>query len=400
MLGTGSFNTATCEDSGQNAVAGSGAFLGRFSQLTFLSAPLTIDLPTATALRRKNLTREHRFLPMTINLVTGASGFIGGHLVRSLVEQGQQVRCLIRSTSKTDHLQGLDVEYVVGDVMQADSVAKAVTGVDRVYHAAGVVSALLGKTMMQVNTHGTHTVARACANQTSPPVLVVVSSIAASGPTERGKVKTESEPSVPVSEYGRSKRGGEVAAEMLAGQVPITVVRPGIVFGPGDRLLLPAFRAVRSMRVHVVPGMRPPPLSYVYVEDLVKLLGNAARSGRRLPAERQRHNGDGYYFACAPEYPNYSEFGRMLREAVGRRFAPIVHLPEPLPTLFASLQEVAARVTGTAQPLNRDKIREALVQSWACSGAAAARDIGFHPTKSLAERVRTTAQWYIDHGWL
>jgi nucleoside-diphosphate-sugar epimerase len=337
---------------------------------------------------------------MTLNLVTGASGFIGGHLVRSLVERGQQVRCLIRSASKTDHLRDLDVEYVVGDVTRADSLAQAVHGVDRVYHAAGVVSALLGKTMMQVNTHGTHAVVRACADQASPPVLIIVSSIAASGPTQRGKIKTESEPNRPVSEYGRSKRGGEVAAEMLAGDVPITVVRPGIVFGPGDRLLLPAFRAVRTMRIHVVPGMQPPPLSYVYVKDLVELLCNAARSGRRLPAERRGCNGDGYYFACAPEYPNYSEFGRMLREAVGRRFAPIVSVPEPLPTLIASLQEVTARLTGTAQPLNRDKIREALVPSWACSGAAAARDIGFHPAKSLAERIRTTAQWYIDHGWL
>lgn len=340
------------------------------------------------------------FRAMTINLVTGASGFIGGHLVRSLVEQGQRVRCLVRPTSDIDHLRDLDVEFLTGDVTDPASVAKAVDGVDRVYHVAGVVVALRSRTMMQVNTHGTDIVVKACASQTQPPVLVIVSSIAAAGPTTRGRLKTESDPSTPISNYGRSKRGGEVAAERLANKVPITVLRPGIVFGPGDRLLLPAFRAVRLTRLHVVPGMQPPPLSYIYVSDLVDLLCRAAESGRRLPARRPGHNGDGYYFACIPEHPNYCQFGRMLRHAVGRRHAPIVSVPEPVPTLIAGIQELAGLVTGTAQPLNVDKIREALVPSWACSGAAAARDIGLQPAKSLAERLRSTAQWYLDHNWI
>jgi nucleoside-diphosphate-sugar epimerase len=272
--------------------------------------------------------------------------------------------------------------------------------VDRVYHVAGVVSALNNSTMARVNTHGTDLVVKACAGQDHSPVLVLVSSIAASGPTERGRVKTETDPITPISNYGRSKRGGEVAAELRAGEVPITIVRPGIVFGPGDRLLLHAFRAVRRMRVHVVPGLRPPPLSYIYIDDLVQVLCNAAESGRRLPATPAGHNGDGYYFACVSEHPNYHEFGRMLRRAVGRRFAPIVSIPEPVPTLVGSLQELAGRLTGSPQALNLDKIREAMVQSWACSGAAAVRDIGLSPAKTIAERLQTTAQWYREHGWL
>ena len=80
--------------------------------------------------------------------------------------------------------------------------------------------------------------------------------------------------------------------------------------------------------------------------------------------------------------------------------APIVIVPEPLPTLIAGTQELAGRLTGTAQPLNLDKIREALVQSWACSGAAAARDLGLQPAKPLAERLQTTAQWYLDQNWI
>ncbi len=337
---------------------------------------------------------------MTFNLVTGASGFIGGHLARSLVEQGQRVRCLVRKTSNIEHLRDLDIEFVTGDILDPGKVAAAVAGVDRVYHVAGLVAAIRSVSLDEVNTQGTANVVRACAGQSQPPVLILVSSIAAAGPSVRGQLKTEADRAIPMSRYGHSKRGGEVAAELLADRVPTTVIRPGIVFGPGDRLLLPSFRAVRLTRLHAVPGMRPPPLSFIYVSDLVELLCKAADAGRRLPTKATRSNGEGYYFACAAEHPDYSQFGRMLRQAVGRRRAAIVSFPVPMPWIIAGAQEIASRVTGKPQPLNFDKIREALAESWACSGAAAVRDLGFQPTQPLSEQLQTTAQWYRDHGWL
>ena len=97
---------------------------------------------------------------MTRNLITGASGFIGGHLARSLVKQGQQVRCLVRQTSKIDHLRDLDIEFVTGDILDPGVVAAAVAGVDRVYHAAGLVTAIRSVSFHEVNTKGTANVVR------------------------------------------------------------------------------------------------------------------------------------------------------------------------------------------------------------------------------------------------
>jgi nucleoside-diphosphate-sugar epimerase len=139
----------------------------------------------------------------------------------------------------------------------------------------------------------------------------------------------------------------------------------------------------------------------IHVSDLVELLLRAAARGSRVrPAEYLSGTGEGYYFACAPEYPDFAEFGRMLRRALGRRHAPVIFAPEPLPWLIAGANELVARITGKSTLFNVDKIREALVESWACSSRAAEHDLDFHPPLRLAERLKSTAQWYREQGWL
>ena len=141
-------------------------------------------------------------------------------------------------------------------------------------------------------------------------------------------------------------------------------------------------------------------LSLIYVSDLVELLCRAADAGRRLPARANGTNGDGYYFACFPEYPDYSQFGRMLRQAVGHRRTVHHQLSGSASLVDRRDADGFAQFTGKPQPLNFDKIREALAESWACSAAAAARDLGFQPAHPLSKRLQTTADWYRDHGWL
>jgi nucleoside-diphosphate-sugar epimerase len=232
-------------------------------------------------------------------------------------------------------------------------------------------------------------------------VLVVVSSIAAAGPTRRGSVKPDDAIPNPVSHYGRSKRAGELAAARLADRVPTTVVRPGIVFGPGDKDLLPMFRSVRRWHVHAIAGLSSPPLSLIHVTDLVELLERAAQQGQRLSvAEQDGSCRQGYYFACRPEYPDYLEFGRLLHAAVGNRFTAYLHFPPPIPWLCGGVGEAFGRLRGRACSLNVDKIREATADSWACSCAAAQRDLSYVPRQSLGEQLRLTAQWYRQQGWL
>ena len=137
------------------------------------------------------------------------------------------------------------------------------------------------------------------------------------------------------------------------------------------------------------------------MEDLVELLVRAAEGAQRLPgAAAQRDVCTGRYFACRGEYPNYFQLGRLLQGVLRQRCLAYLFIPPPIPWLVAGVSEIRARLRGRFHSLNIDKIREATAMSWACSFAAAERDLHFRPQQSLGEQLRTTAQWYCDHGWL
>ena len=127
-------------------------------------------------------------------LVTGASGFIGSHLVDALVARGDQVTALVRKTSRVDRLESLGVALAHGDLTDPGSLRAAMAGQSIVYHLAGLTRAVRAKQFYQVNELGVRNAAQACAGQPEPPVLVVVSSLAPAGPSPRGRLRRESDP--------------------------------------------------------------------------------------------------------------------------------------------------------------------------------------------------------------
>ena len=130
-------------------------------------------------------------------LITGATGFIGGHVAERLARDNHQLRCLVRETSRLEILEPLGAELVYGSITDRDAVESAVEGMDVVMHVAGMTSAQRYQQMLSVNRDGSWHVARACASQARPPVLVVVSSIAAAGPVPRGRVRSELDRPIP-----------------------------------------------------------------------------------------------------------------------------------------------------------------------------------------------------------
>ncbi|MFH1919756.1 MAG: NAD-dependent epimerase/dehydratase family protein [Planctomycetota bacterium] len=141
-------------------------------------------------------------------LVTGASGFIGSHLVAALVARGDCVTALVRKTSCLDRLESLGVSLARGDVTDPASLQRAVADQSVVYHLAGLIRSLRTRQLYTVNGEGVHHIAEACAGEPEPPVLVVVSSLAAAGPSPNG---SGSRPS------GIGKRGGCEAVGSGAG---------------------------------------------------------------------------------------------------------------------------------------------------------------------------------------
>ena len=335
-------------------------------------------------------------------LVTGGSGFIGGHLVEALVRRGDRVRCLVRPTSRTDHLRGLDVEYVQGELEDLEGLRRAVRGTEVVFHLAGLTAALRPRDLMRVNREGVWHVARACAACQTPPLLLLVSSVAAAGPAGRHRLRRESDAPAPVSHYGRSKRAGELAAEQWAHVVPTTIVRPGIVFGPRNRETLPIFQSIYRSGIHFTPSFASPPLSLIHVSDLVEILLLAASSGPRLAPRNAaaRASGQGYVFACVDEYPTYAKVGHMISAALGRRHLFVVCAISPLPWIVGVAGDLVGVLRGRPDHLCTDKMRDATVHSWACSTETLRTALHFEPRRPLQERLKETADWYLEQGWL
>lgn len=334
--------------------------------------------------------------------VTGGTGFIGGHLVEALAARGDHVRCLARPKSDTSILKAAGAELVPGDISDSEAIARGVAGADEVYHLAGLTLGVSVRALHEANALGAQRVAAACAHQASPPVLVLVSSLAAAGPARLGSIRRPTDPPYPISNYGRSKREGELRVARFARQVPTSVVRPGVVFGPRGRAILPVFQMIQRTGFHIVPFYNPPPLSLVDARDLVTMLLCAAERGERIAAEdsASEEPGRGYYFAAVPEHLSWLQLGRSIGQAMEGRPVTIFYAPEPLPWIVASLSEALIRLRVAPTDLTIDKIREAAAPSWACCGESAWRQLDCQPAFSLHDRLRQSVEWYREMKWM
>ena len=330
-------------------------------------------------------------------LVTGASGFVGGHLVRRLIARGFRVSCLVRATSRVDELRSSGAQVIVCDIADRAGIARAIasSNAHSVFHVAGRVRALDADDYLRVNAGGVEAVVQACTDQRERPVLVLVSSLAAAGPAA-DRPTIESDVPAPVSDYGRSKLAGERVAMQYADALPITVVRPCIVFGAGDRGTHEIFKPIARSGLHVVGGSGDHRLSLVAVADLVECLMLAAEQGERLVPDIA---GQGIYFAAAEDV-SYVELGRAIARALGRPPPRVLRLPDWSMRSIGGIGDVVSRVRRRPGWVSSDKIREFLAGSWTCSSAKARQQLGWSPATPLTDRLRETAQWYRDARWL
>ncbi len=332
-------------------------------------------------------------------LVTGASGFIGQHLVRVLLERGDRVRALVRSRVRGEPLTRLGASLVLGDITQPESVRAAVCGCEVVFHLAGLIASPHLRGFLAVNEAGTRHVTAACAAQEQPPRVVVVSSLAAAGPASCGGLRREAEPPQPVSLYGRSKLAGEQAAAEYADRVPVSIVRPPIVFGPADQATLIFFRPIARHGLQPLFGGRNPRYSLIHVDDLCTGLVQVALRGQCLPGGENPH-AQGVYYLADPRPYNLVELGQEIAQAAGRPAPRRVHVPRWLVWGVAACGQAAGRLRGRMGHINVDKAREALAGDWTCSTERAQSELGFAPAASMSQRLHATVLWYRERGWL
>jgi nucleoside-diphosphate-sugar epimerase len=311
-------------------------------------------------------------------LITGGSGFIGRRLAATLAGRGHDVACLVRRTSRTAGLERAGIRLVMGELRDPASLEAAVAGRDRVFHLAAVVQAARGAAFEDVNAEGTRRLVEACL-RAAPGIerFVHVSSIAAAGPSRADRAGTEADEPRPVTDYGRSKLHAERIVLGVADRLPVTIVRPPNVIGPGSRELE---RAVALMRKRIVPaiGDGRPRTSLVDVDDLAEALILASGEARSI--------GQTYYVTDGGAYA-WREITAALAEEMGAgRF--MIRVPAGPQLAAAALAEAAARLTGKPPALTRDIVRAGRDRFWVYDGSKIERELGFRARYKMRDSVR------------
>ena len=322
-------------------------------------------------------------------LVTGASGFVGSHVVDELLSRGARVRCLLRPTSSRRWLEGKQVEYADGDVRLRPSLDAAVAGADWIVHAAGLTHAPSAAEFHRGNVLGTETLLAAALDaRPAPRRFVYISSQAAAGPSRDGAPVTEDRAPAPVSTYGNSKLGGEILVMRAADRLPVVTIRPPTVYGPRDRVMLKYFRVVKH---HIRPYLgRAKPFSIVHAQD----------HARAVWAALTREEAVGQiYFVAGPDVTSYEEMGNAIERAVGTWAMP-VPIPAVLLQAGALAGEFAGFMTRREPFFSREKFREITAGAWIVSSRKIRDQLGWAPATSLEEGVRATAGWYREAGWV
>jgi nucleoside-diphosphate-sugar epimerase len=323
-------------------------------------------------------------------LVTGATGFIGSHLVEALVQQGAQVKCLVRNKRCLGWVKDFPVEFVVGNCQEKDSLKQGVQDVDQVFHLAGVTAAVKEKTYFEVNAQGTENLIQACIeNNTRLKKFIYLSSQAAAGPCRGGGKKNESDPCEPVSPYGKSKLRGEELALSHSHELPLLILRPCAVYGPRDKGFYAVFQCLSK---HIKPCLsnQDQHISMCYVQDLVRAI--------LLAVEAKTESGEVFFLSDGQDY-RMEDVGDIFAQAMEIN-ARKIHLPKGMLFGLAFFAQCFSRLTGKPSIMSRGKVEEMICKNWLCDIKKARSLLGFEPRISLARGAELTVAWYKKENWL
>ncbi|MEO5825864.1 MAG: NAD-dependent epimerase/dehydratase family protein [Gemmatimonadales bacterium] len=321
-------------------------------------------------------------------LVTGSTGFVGGHLVDRLMARGDTVTALVRTPSRAAGLAARGIRLVKGDLADMNALTDAAAGCDVVYHVAALTGAVDEAEFLGANRDGTASVQRAVEAVGTSARIVLVSSMAAGGPARRDEPKRGAGGDAPVTMYGRSK----LAAERVLrdGRVAHVIVRPPTVYGPRDRDNLLAIFKAAKLGVAPIFGDGTMQVSLIHVEDLADALVQAGTT-----ADIEGNN----YYVNHPEVLTTADLVREIGRQVGR--APtLIPIPRWLAHTALSATGGLAALLGRKTILRADKTNEFFQEAWTADPGDFIADTGWLPRFNAADGLAHTADWYRREGWL
>ena len=326
---------------------------------------------------------------MTV-LVTGGTGFLGTSLARRLLADGARVRVLARSPAKAEPLAKMGAEIVLGDINDQPAVSRAADGAQVVYHLAGplLVPGIPAEEYGRTHVTGTKLLLDCCEQQPGLERIVYCSTTGVLGVTGDRPAGEESL-FRPTNAYEWAKAAAEAAVRARWGPgFPTVIVRPGLVYGPGDIHLLPFFQSILRHRFRPI-GRREAWLHPIYIDDMTEAL---VRCGRRRAAI-------GECFHIAGRKPvAISDLARQIAEAEGTRLPP-GRIPVAAAWAVAALGDRLPAALGQRLPLTRSRF-EFLTHSRMYDVSKAERLLGFTAPTDLPTGLARTVAWYRQSGYL
>jgi nucleoside-diphosphate-sugar epimerase len=325
-------------------------------------------------------------------LVTGASGLLGSHVAELLSARGDHVRALVRKTSNRRVLQRLPrIELVEGSVEEVDRVREAVDGVQAIVHCAGLVKARNTDEFFSVNVGGTSNLVQA-ARVRGPSAFkrfVHVSSLEACGPSSDGLPVPDDQEN-PVTAYGRSKLAAEKVVLSVKDELPVTILRPGAIYGPRDGEILQAFKSIQRGLLPLVDGGNALGM-WIYATDCAHACLCALDA--EVPSGSTYFVDDG----CGPIAQR--QMLADVESALGTRARIRANLPAGVLTTVARGLELFGRITNRPVMLTHEKANMLLLH-WVCSSDTTRRELGWEPKVKWSDGVPSAVQWYRENGWL
>ncbi|MFL5495806.1 MAG: NAD-dependent epimerase/dehydratase family protein [Gemmatimonadales bacterium] len=324
-------------------------------------------------------------------LVTGAAGFTGLALARSLGTRGYPVRALVRDRLQAEDLKAAGAEVIIGDIRDPSIIAKAVAGIHTVYHLAAVFrrAGVPDSEYREVHVDATKRLVEESA-AAGVNRFLHCSTVGVHGDVDLASPANEDAPMHPGDIYQVTKLEGEQMARDTAQRtgVPLTVVRPGPIYGPGDRRLFKLFGGIARRRFLLL-GNGSPHFQMVYIDDLVE--------GFRLAAETPEAAGR-TYIITGGQAPTLNELVNEIAE--------VAHVPPPrlrLPvwpfTVAAALCEAVCVPLGIEPPIFRRRVSFFTKNRW-FDTSRAREELGFVPRIRLREGIQRTLDSYRQLGWV
>lgn len=329
---------------------------------------------------------------MTKALVTGASGFIGSHLVERLVKEGFEVRAFVRENDHVkrkdafDLLASLDVEIFRGDLLDKESLLESVKEIDVVFHLAAIARpmAIPDEDYFEINEKGTDNLFESCMAE-GIKKIVMMSSVSAVGPSLDGMAVNEETNCKPVDVYGWSKLAQEkVAFNYVQRGLNVVLLRPPMVFGPRDFEMLRLFKII-DKRIFPIRSDNKC-FEFLYVENLVEACLLALEKGVK---------GEVYHVSNGEHY-SINQLIESISKVENRNVLPFF-LPGIAFRYLGHLVEVVAKLFNFHPPFKHNTV-EWMTEPYWYSDICKIKELGYRQIVALDEGVRRTAEYYKEKG--